>query len=375
MNVERLHALLAEVRDDLRETNMKGKLEDLDNALQRAVSSPAEPSFQNAVAEAREAVRAGLQSSAVNQMPPASLEVLEELGILPCLGEYLLDEFDDIFQRNQVTQAVVLEEVQGIVVRYQEIAKHLDEMLAGMAYFEIGSDDLDPGDCEITMVIPRPFVRNSLQPLGEEFRRIRKILGPFQELATGSREEIHVRTISSSDFLLGMAVDPNTGAAFAQAVAWVLARYKDVLGIRKMVEEIRQMDLPEERAQDLETDATNMIVNSIGEITGSLMTQYEGNLNGTGRANEVKTELTVAIIETARRIDVGFQMQVRAIPPETQEVEDGGEGSDEPVVDLTAYETIEELRPNIEFLKLEGSPILALEEGEGFADDPPPGAA
>ena len=62
-------------------------------------------------------------------------------------------------------------------------------MIKGFEKLNIGKEEIEPGQCEISILIPRGYVKNSLANFGEELDDLNKLLGVFSEITTGKREE------------------------------------------------------------------------------------------------------------------------------------------------------------------------------------------
>lgn len=75
-----------------------------------------------------------------------------------------------------------------------------------------------------------------------------------------------------------------------------------------------------------------------------------------GRKNELTKSVRISLNKIANRIDNGFNIEVRAAPAtKPDEIENN------PIL-LKAIETIQAATSNMQFLKLEGNPILRLPE-------------
>lgn len=371
MNVERLRTIIGEVWDDLRRTELIARMTELEQALTQAVGSPAEPSYQEAVADARRAVDAALGESVISDLPPASREVLADLGVSTILGDDLQATLDGLFQRNQVTMTEVQAGVAELRTGLAELLEQLGRLISSLDFLGIAGDDLLPGECEIDLLLPRPFVDNSVGGLGKELATIEKIIRPFQELATGTTTPLEIKTISSSNFLISVLLDPDTAAGVAKTLAWVLAQYLAVMNVRKIAQDLREANIPasEELASKAEESAKTLIEDSIEGFVSEVLNSDAANLRGEGRDQEVRAQLKFSVLELTRRVDYGVQIQVRALPPETT-------GAEEPDEDdahggaPTPYETIAELQPEMEFLRLEGEPILFELSTDASSDGP-----
>ncbi|QXC59112.1 hypothetical protein KSP35_11870 [Aquihabitans sp. G128] len=366
MNAERLHALAELTLDDLRSTNLLAYLENLHVALKHLVGNPAEGSYQQSVAQALADLRTSIEASRIDGLPPGDRETLANLNILPCIGSDVMNEIDELFAENQMTPSIVKDHLESIVDRVRQIQTSLEEMASAFAYFGIESEHLDPGDCELSIEIPRDEVQNSLAPLGVELRRLDQILGPFQELATGSRSAVPVKAISTSNFLFTVELDPDTGALIAEALAWITSRYDEVVELREMVERLRGMNLPGEAAA-IESKGRARVLDEIPRFVEGLLQDRGVNLRGQGRDNEITTALIGSVRALAKRIDHSYRVRVRALPPEIDPEAAESETTNE-VEKSGVFEKIAEFGSQTDYLELHGSPIL-FELGDGEIED------
>lgn len=357
MNAERLHALASALRDDFAGTGVLVSLQQLRDALQSQVNSPQDPSYQQQVATSLDAVVAASEASAVNEFPATSLETLEELEVDRVLGRRLGAAVREIFERNQITPSVAAAEVGELYTTLEAMSTQLGQLVAGLEHFGIGAEVLEAGEAEVGVLIPRGAVNNHLDELGGEFQRLRKLLGPFLELGTGSRPPIEVVTISSTDFGVFLDVAPKAAMFVAVAVERIVALYKSLLEIRKLRQDMEDCGVPAESLVGVDEHANSVMERGIEAITSDLITEAPASLDG-ARRHELENELRVSLNGIANRIDAGFNIDVRG---EAEETADGEEPSD----DAAAIQAIRDASPNLKFINRSGRPILSLPEETG----------
>lgn len=369
MNVERLHAIALSVRADLDQTGSVAATASLRDALRNSIASPQEPSYQEAVSTGLQTLLDALSTAPSNDFPPLWVEALEELGISELVGAELARRLRSIFERNQITPSVAADEVDAIADELSGLDAALTQLLAGLAHFELGSEDLDPGQAELGVLIPRPAVRDELELLGSEFVELQRLLGPFLEIATGSRPPLTVRTISSSDFGVFLDIAPQAAAFVAVAVERLVALYKQLLEIRKLRQELADHGVPPERLDGIDDHANEHMATGIEAVVDELLAAREEA--SPGRDNELRIELKLSLNAIANRIDRGYNIDVRAEPeehaPSDGEEEDApGEGPD-----AVALRRIVEISPKLRFINRSGEPILSLPEpaDDGDADE------
>jgi hypothetical protein len=210
LNAERLHAIALAVRDDLAATEEVSLVQQLAASLRQQVQAPAEPTYGVQTSELRQQLNARLAGAPSNTFSAAWHQTLEELGIADLLGEKLRQRIEEIFLRNEITQAAAADELEVIAQEVQNLDANLNQLIAAYASFGIGAEELAPGEFEIGFLIPRDAVDDELGQLGREFVELKKeILGPIQELATGTRSDLTVSVISSSDFQVFLEAVPD----------------------------------------------------------------------------------------------------------------------------------------------------------------------
>ena len=151
----------------------------------------------------------------------------------------------------------------------------------------------------------------------------------------------------------------NAGVPFAACVAVaverIVALYKQVLEIRKLRGELQKQAVPEKITNDLEDHANKLITDEIPNSAAKIMAEFYRGEN-LERKNELTLKVEHSLTKIATRIDQGFNLEVRIEPSKDA---DGAAGS----ADAKKAEVIiQSATKNMQFLKLEGDPILRLTE-------------
>lgn len=368
MNAERLHAIALAVRSDLDQTGVVGVIGVLRDALKNQVGAPQEPSYQQAVSTTLQQLQSALSAAQSNTFPATWIETLEELGAAGLLGAALRQRVTEVFERNQITPSVAAEEVETIAAELQALDTAIDQLLASFDYFDVQREELAPGEVEVSVLIPRAEVREELRRLGEEFVELQKILGPFLELATGSRPPVHVRTMSSSNYSVFLEIAPKAAAFVAIAVERVVALYKSLLEIRKLRQDLADAGVPEAGLAGVDTHANEHMRNGIDVAADEMLASI--SVKDASRKNELSNELRGSMNAIANRIDRGYNIDVRAALPVQPEPTDGETPAVKDSPDIAALRRIAELSPNLKFINRVGAPILSLPEVTNPPDAP-----
>jgi hypothetical protein len=376
VNAERLHAIALAIRRDLEVTAEVSLVEELASALQHAQSEPAPSDAVVGVAQVRDQLEERLAAAPSNGFSPAWRQSLEELGVADLLGEVLREQIEEIFKRNEITLAAAAEPIGVIAERLNSLSSSLDSLISGLGFFRIGAEELRPGEFEVGFLIPRDAVSNDFEQLGKEFVVLdRDILGPIVELATGTREPVNVRMISSSGFQAFLEAGPQVAQLFSQILENLLSSYERIRRIRGRYSGLKDEDeVPAEVLGGLQEYAAGLMQVDITTLAQSVIDQYGDRLRGEGRVNEVHVGITRSLTKMANRIDEGYSIEVRAyeLPEAAEEDEEGALPAGATPETEEARRIIAERQPRLQAMNLTGSPILELPEGDPPAEDGDP---
>ncbi len=362
MNVERLHAIAAELRRDLDETATLSTLQNLVSSLSNQISQPQQPQFQQQTSQYLKQLLTALEDARVNTFSPTWQQVLEELGAKKLTGAALVQTIEDVFARNQITPSVAQQDLQALLSQLQQLSSALDQLLAGFRTLKVGSEDLDPGECELGVLVPRAFLDNRLDRFAGELEELNQIFSVFSEISTGSRPGFEIKTISSTDLSVYLEVSAIVGACIATAVERIIALYKQLLEIRKLQGELAKQGLEKKNLKGIEDHANSVMELGIEKLVNELIAEYL--VKGEAcRKNELSIELKYSLKKIANRIDRGFNIEVRMEEPEVA-ADSADEATEAQKVLLKAHAKVAEASESMQFLKLEGEPILQLTESK-----------
>ncbi|MFT4639205.1 MAG: hypothetical protein ACI8T1_002529 [Verrucomicrobiales bacterium] len=359
MNADRLNALLHVLRDDFNRTKLPQRIEKLSNALQQLVQQPQQPNHQTAVSNALKEVHQALGESEIDSLSPAWKEMLSEIGYATSLGNAASERLNESFKQADVTPTIVKEETD---VLKDEITRLNDAVTKGISAFEglsVGAEELDPGECELGFMVPKEAIEYRLDSFANECREFDFIFGTFSEVVTGHRDHYRISTISSSDLSVFLDSAPAVAALVATAAERIVAFYKQLLEVRKLRSEMLKQDVPKDAFKAIDEHSNSKMGIAIDEIASKIMAEH-GDRHESGRKNELENSLRISLQKLANRIDRGYHIEVRiGLLPEPEEE---GEEVDE---ELKANaDAIHKASKPLEFIRLEGDPILSLPEVE-----------
>lgn len=357
MNAERLHVVLKTLEKEMKEKETVQNIQNLVNALQSVVSNPA-ASNQQTLANGLKAMYSAVTDTASDKFSPTWRQILTEIGGEPHFGRNLKQNIESIFARNQITPAVALQELQQLHKQLKAFEDALEKGTSALSHFRIGDEALTPGECEIGILIPRQAVDNRLPDFADELNELAFILNTFSEVSTGKKDELSIRSISSSDLLVYLSAVAPYAACLAVAIERTVALYKQLLEIRKLRNEIRKQGVPEADTSGIENYANQLMDNGIKKIAAEIIEQFYKKKDE-GRKNELRNAVQISLNQLATRIDEGFNLEVRVQPVPKKDEE-----TKQDVEIRTAVELIQKATENMQFLNLEGQAILKLADGK-----------
>ncbi|WAT16904.1 hypothetical protein OZN62_08115 [Aurantiacibacter sp. MUD11] len=343
------------------------KLDKLVTALQQNAEATNE-STQLRVAELRDGLFESLDRSRFNNYPPSLDAILEEMGVKAWLGQNLRRKLEAAFVGNEVTPAAVKAKVAEIRDTVKRIWADAEQLGISAARFNIERDKNAFNEYDFAIIIPRSFVSNELDDFGAELKRLDRIFSVFNEIATGSREDFKIKSISSTDFSIILESAPATALVIATALERLAAFYERVLNIIVLQRQVLGEDrMPEAVKKGFEEHVESEKQIGIQEIVEELEKEFFNKKNE-GRRNELRNELRANLTEIARRFDSGFLFDVRGGEPEESDPED--ENAKKPkAIDLKRYERIKAARERIRLFKGQSRPALQLTKPEDEGSD------
>jgi hypothetical protein len=233
-----------------------------------------------------------------------------------------------------------------------QLASAVQQIRSAFITLKIPAKDLEPGESELGVLVPRVAVHNYLGEFADELDELRFILAIFQEVVTGKREDFEIRTISSSDLSVYLEIMPPVAACIAIALDRLIETYKKILEIRKLHGELKNQKVPEEHLKGIEQHANEAMEKGIDKlIPVGLDTYCKAKAE---RRNELANGLRISLNKMANRIDRGYNFEIRVQP--IKEAKTDGDPNAEYI------NAILQTSKTLEFMKVEGPPVLSLPE-------------
>lgn len=356
MNVEKLNSIAYDIVEENKTLQFVPKFQNVINTLQQVIAQPQQPQHQTNLSNQLKALKEALSNSLVNSLSPAWYQVLVELEIDDVLGNKLYERIDTVLSKNQITPAKAKEELNEFFNKLNTKITGFTNTVNGLETIGIGYDELEEGECEIGVLIPREYIKNDLGKFGDEIKELTFIFNNYSELITGEKQSFQIRNLSTSEPLITIATITTIAAGVAKTIGWLIDNYKKLLEIKKLRAELKKQGLSEDSLQGISDHSNGFMEKAIEKIILEIAKEYNGN-GDKNRKNELLNGVRISLNKIANRIDRGFNFEIRIEPINKSESE-----GEEEVEESKEFKEINEASKNLQFIKLEGQPILKLSE-------------
>jgi hypothetical protein len=327
---------------------LQPNLATITDTLSSLVNSPAQPSFQSALAStlATFTEAAGKLREAIS---PSQSSSIAEVGGKEFFEPTIAEKIQTSIAANAMTPSVARDFVQDIAARRAKFLTTIKQTLAGLEELGVSSKELGPGDADLAFVIPRDLFDNELGSFAKELSFINHLIQDFSEAVTGEAEPAVLEGLSSSDPTIALVASLPVIAVIAGIVNKFLEAWEKIEKIRKIRAELTDIGMKGKALDELTENITTTVNEVVEESTRVTLEKYKGDL---GRRNELESALRRDTRRLFGQIERGLTIQFRAEPSAK---------ADEP--DRKALETIERISRTLQFPQIENEPML-LTNGE-----------
>ena len=365
MNTTKLHIIAKALKKEMERVGSVSLVDQAVQSLQNQINQPQEPNHQQQLSNHLTNLYDKLEGSPVDDFSPAWRDAMEKLSVSDEFGEKLEARVRCIFERNQITSQTALEEMKELHEDLSETETQLSALVSGLEYFGVGEDELETDECEVGIIIQRVYVKDNLKAFGAELIELEKSLLVFSELATGQREPLEIRQISSSELSVFLDYIPEIGACIAIAVERIVALYKQLLEIKKLKKDLVAQEVPEDKLAGIEEHAASIVSPKLDDLANELMEKFGSHLDPS-RKNEVSIEVRHSLNKIANRIDRGFNIELRVSEQAQDEEDKKTEGAQS---QAAARQQILDSASSIEYLEQVGEPVLFLPENNDETEE------
>jgi len=308
MNVSRLLEFIAEIMKFEAEQNVQKKLNSLNEAVNQVAGNPGDANQQNEVATRFANLRSALDAIA-RKLTPAQMQFLEEINADWAFAPKMADEIAESMRENAMVPVKVRDLTTEYVNKRNKILNELRESQKNLLALGFKASALEPGESELGFLIPRDLFQNNLGGLAKQFVAIDRVVRTFAE-ALDEDTEVIVDEISTTDPLVFVYAGYRVVKAVGGAIEFFLDKWEQVERIRKLRAETESLSLGDDFAAKYDEVIKQTVANAVKEQVDKLVA--DGQI---GRANELRTGLTMSMEWLMTHVEHGMRVEVRYLEP------------------------------------------------------------
>lgn len=372
MNAEQLHTVSTIVIDDVQETEILRHLSKFSSALNSLSTNPGDENSQRHVRDIKLRLFDSLERLKLKRWPAGLRQTIAELGGPNFDSDEIKTTIEKSLQTEAMTPATVRERVDEISSEITTFVGKLETLNSAFSDLGIVEQQLQSGEVELGVLIPRRHIDNRLDKFAEEVANFDRALKSFSVVATGTREDFAITYISASDLKFHIRPSLETATLISTIVMTILTSLNEVAELRLNAERIRELGMEEKYLEQISEGIENRLRNGIEEKLPGIIEKYSAD-KPEPEKNENLVHLRHAVDFFAPRLERGFVVEIRvgSLPKPG----DRGEGEDEDTehassVDQNLVDELQDQAQRLKFIEPIGEPLLALNKpDENIVDD------
>lgn len=327
MNVEKLHAVVSELRRDYQERDLNGQMQSFLASLTNQLgSSSADGADQNAFADQYEALNQTLDQCVSNAFVPSKKRMLDGIGGTNLCGEALKTRIAAIFERGLLEQGDSVDELTDLFTLVNDFHTELGALADGFARLGIACDS-PREQPEIGVMFSDEAIEGNMGVLGEELASLNQHLSRLTELTGGDSSALSIRAASDNGVELFISAPQAVTDTVSSVVTQVSALKEAVYAVTRKRTELSELGVPSEITGFIEEYETSQITTGLGQIAEDVLTQRGVDAS---RYDEFKGSTHDAVQYLAERMDRGVVFEFTPVASEVIDESDDEVIDDEP---------------------------------------------
>lgn len=343
MNVERFRAMLDLMTDLNRTLKIQTSVDQIRDSLANITGSPAQPSFQTALATALESLTEASEKLG-KQVTPEQFALINELGGSSYFDPNLAKNLKAEIAANAMTPSIPRDSVQTYSTKRAEYVKTIENTLAGLRDLGIEGEELQAGTADVSFAIPYEIFDSELGRFAKELIFLDRLMKDFGEALSGGSETIHLESLSSSTPTVTITAGIKMISALADLVSKFLTVWEKVQKYRDARQNLTELGLSGKALEEITDQITTTIEEVVEESVELTLSGFNGD---TARKNELRNALVQDTRRLFGQIERGLTVQFRA--------KQDGSVDDE---NAAALKTIQEAGQGLTFPAMQSEPML-----------------
>lgn len=293
-----------------------------------------------------EELRQILQTSKFNRVRPIEQTILQSIDATEFVGDRLFERVKAAIADNHLMPALAAQDLTKLQTSVKAFCDNIALIDSAFTKLNVEYDELYDGEAEIGLLIPRLDGKSSLKEISKELNQWNHALSPIAELFDPTAPPLQIRTCSTTDWMIYLAATPPILIGISACLKGVNVILKDILEMRKLIEQLAGKKPPQNIIDDLEKNNENKLTTDIRALAERLVDEHFKS-NEAARAAELKNAISQSLKTIAHKVTVGAKIELRVLPPAPPKETPGGP-------------TEEELQQRQAYLSTENQDLVAL---------------
>ena len=385
MNIELLMDVLGTISNANKEQDVYEHLVQLHSSLEKTISAPSDSASKDFKSNYNEILNM-LDNQPTNDTYPSHINTINEISGSDLLGSGLNNRLINIFDENNLTPNIALEELGKINIEVKAFFDKVNLVYNGLSDFNFSQTEIKPNYFQVLTTIPRKQIPDNLEALKAEFDCIDKIIRVISEVADGRGGSPRVVLISGSEWQVLFELLPASSLLLIIVIEKIFNIFTTILKLKKSKDELVSYDTPQNIIDDLNKHIDATLHHAIEELSDGIVDEY--SKGSEKNKSELKVKLKFGLKDLARRIDAGTTIEIHTastvapheldepkVPEKSEDMsdEDFQKLTEEYNLSLEEYNhakskygqdmpAIEKLNKQIEFIKQKSEVVQKLQE-------------
>lgn len=344
MHLGRFHRAITMLAEDFKEIGHAVLIQNIITALNAVAANPANPEIAKSFKTQLDQCRVKLESSRLNRVRPILHSILSSINAPEFIGTRLSDRILREIAENHAAPALA---VQGLSALYNQVAVFYENIVTidnAFTKLQVEYDELDEGESEIGLLVPRNENASSLKELSKEFSDWHNALTQISQLFDITSGPLQIRTCSTTDWMIYLAATPPILKGLSICIQGVNTILRDLIATRSLIEQLVSKTGPSKHTDALLEENDSKLSKNIRDFAEKIVDEHAAQSLDQGTKNEMKNGITVALKTIALKLNNGAKIELRMIPHAVpEEASDEGASDDEQKTSQQELDRAEEL--------------------------------
>lgn len=354
MHLGRFHRAIELLHADYRTIKHDRLLQDIVGHLNAISSNPGNAEIAKNFTKSIDTCRNTLLQSSLNRPRPILRLMLESIGATEFIGERFFLRVMAAIEANPGATALVVQSISALQSDTQKFYQQIATLDKTFSELKVEYDELEEGEAEIGLLIPRDEEASTLKDLSKIFNHWHNALAPIKEVFDPRARSMQIRICSTTDWTFYLISTPPVLAGLSYCMKKVNEILGEAVKMREIVAQLTHAKVPQKAIELIEKDRDGKLDKELRALAKDVLEKHykEGD---EGRKNELENHLTISFKRIAHEITNGTKVEVRLIPPMQEKSQDEDLEPQEPDAHIAELEKLAAtLDDEVELLSFSG---------------------